>query len=131
MSARIIVVDDNRWVRETLPALLDDEGYRVEVAENGEDAFRRVCREPVDLVLTDVSMPEVDGLELIRLMRADPFFRTVPIIAMTAYGGRRLEEARQAGADACFEKPLQHEVLLTTITGLLKRSAAPPQTTRP
>jgi CheY-like chemotaxis protein len=124
MGARIIVVDDNRWVRETLPALLDDEGYRVEVAVDGEDAFKRICREAVDLVLTDVSMPDVDGIELIRLMRTDPFFRSVPIVAMTAYGGRRMEDARAAGADACFEKPLQHEVLLTTIDGLLKRSRA-------
>lgn len=118
----ILVVDDNRYVQETLPALLEEEGYRVAVAKNGEEGFRQVCTQPIDLVITDVAMPEVDGLELIRLMRLDPFFQRLPIVAITAYGGRRMQEAKDAGADACFEKPLDHPLLLETVARLSKRS---------
>lgn len=120
----ILVVDDNRFIQETLPALLAEEGYRVTVAKNGEDGFRRVCTQPVDLVITDVAMPEVDGLELIRLMRLDPFFQRVPIVAITAYGGRRMQEAKDAGADVCFEKPLDHPLLLDTVARLSRRDGA-------
>ena len=116
----VLVVDDNRFIQASLPALLEEEGYRVSVARNGEEGFRRVCTQPVDLVITDVAMPEVDGIELIRLMRLDPFFQRVPIVAITAYGGRRMQEARDAGADACFEKPLDHPVLIDTVARLTR-----------
>lgn len=122
MSRRpnVLVVDDNRFIQASLPALLEEEGCRVSVARNGEEGFRRVCTEPVDLVITDVAMPDVDGIELIRLMRLDPFFQRVPIVAITAYGGRRMQEARDAGADACFEKPLDHPVLIDTVARLTR-----------
>lgn len=116
----VLVVDDNRFIQESLPALLEEEGYRVSVAKNGEEGFRRVCTQPVDLVITDVAMPDVDGIELIRLMRLDPFFQRVPIIAITAYGGRRMQEAKDAGADACFEKPLDHPLLIDTVARLTR-----------
>lgn len=122
MSERptVLVVDDNRFIQESLPALLEEEGYRVSVAKNGEEGFRRVCTQPVDLVITDVAMPDVDGIELIRLMRLDPFFQRVPIVAITAYGGRRMQEAKDAGADACFEKPLDHPLLIDTVARLTR-----------
>ncbi|AKF10186.1 response regulator [Sandaracinus amylolyticus] len=119
----VLVVDDNRFIQESLPALLEEEGYRVTVAHNGEDGFRRVCTQPVDLVITDVAMPEVDGVELIRLMRLDPFFQRVPIVAITAYGGRRMQEAKDAGADVCFEKPVDHPLLLDTVARLTRAAS--------
>lgn len=114
----ILVIDDNRGIQMSLPALLEEEGYRVLVAGNGEEGFRRVCSETVDLVITDVAMPDVDGIEFIRLMHLDPFFQRVPIVAMTAHGGRKLQEAKDAGAAVCFEKPLDHGMLLNTIARL-------------
>jgi CheY-like chemotaxis protein len=116
----ILVVDDNRWIQQALPALLEEEGFLVRVAGNGEEGFRSVCAGGVDLVITDVTMPEVDGVELIRLMRLDPFFQRTPIVAITAYGGRRLEEAKDAGADVCFEKPIDHPFLVDTIARLIR-----------
>lgn len=120
-QARVLVVDDNKWIQQTLPALLEEEGYQVEVAWNGEEGFRRVCTDQIDLVITDVSMPEVDGLELIRLMRRDPFFQRVPIIAITAFGSRKLDEAKDAGANVCFSKPLDHPTLLDNVARLTKK----------
>jgi CheY-like chemotaxis protein len=117
---RVLVVDDNRYVRQTLPYVLENEGYAVQIAENGEEAFRAACREPFDLVLTDISMPDVGGVDLIRLMRQDPFFRQTPIVAMSAFGSQRLLEAKAAGANACLEKPLRHEELLRLVARLVR-----------
>src|SRR5688572_18399028 len=116
----ILVVDDNRQIRQTLPFVLEAEGYAVKVAANGEQAFQLACQGGVQLVLTDVSMPDVDGVELIRLMRQDPFLRTVPIVAMTAYGHERTVEARDAGANVCLTKPLDHRELLALIGKLTR-----------
>jgi CheY-like chemotaxis protein len=117
--ASILVVDDNKFIQQSLPALLEEIGYRVHVATNGDEGFKRVCTEKVDLVITDVAMPDVDGIELIRLMRLDPFFQRVPIVAITAYGGRKMQEAKDAGANVCFEKPLDHNTLLETLSRLI------------
>lgn len=123
-GAKILVVDDNRLVRQTLPALLEEEGYRVGIAGNGEEGFRAVCTDGADLVITDVSMPDVDGIELIRLMRRDPFFHGVPVVAISAQGGKRLQEAKDAGATVCFAKPLDHAELIETVARLTKARAS-------
>lgn len=112
---RILVVDDHKQIQQTLPFLLQEEGYEVKVAGNGEQAFQIACQGGVQLVLTDISMPDVSGIELIRLMKQDHFLRSVPVIAMTAFGSERCAEARDAGATVCLEKPLDHEELLRLI----------------
>ncbi len=114
----ILVIDDNRGIQRSLPALLEEEGYTVSVAINGEDGFRAMCSARFDLVITDLAMPDVDGIEFIRLMQRDPFFARIPIVAMTAHGGRRLQEAKDAGASVVFEKPLDHGMLLNEISRL-------------
>jgi CheY-like chemotaxis protein len=120
VAKRVLVVDDNRYVRQTLPYVLKEEGYEVEVAENGEEAFKIACRHPVDLVLTDISMPDVDGIELIRLIRQDPFLRALPVVAMTAFGTQRCADARDAGATVCLEKPLRHAELVALLGRLTR-----------
>jgi CheY-like chemotaxis protein len=121
VAKRVLVVDDNRDVRQTLPYVLREEGYEVEVATNGEEAFKIACRDAFDLVLTDISMPGVDGIELIRLIRQDPFLRALPVVAMTAFGTQRCADARDAGATVCLEKPLRHAELVSLL-GRLTRS---------
>lgn len=120
-GANILVVDDNKLVQQTLPALLEEEGHHVRIAGNGEEGFRALCTEGADLVITDISMPDVDGIELIRLMRRDPFFQGVPIVAISARGGPRLQEAKDAGATVCFSKPLDHSELLGAVARLAKQ----------
>jgi CheY-like chemotaxis protein len=121
-AKRVLVVDDNRHVRQTLPYVLREEGYEVEVAANGEEAFKIACQRPVDLVLADISMPDVDGIELIRLIRQDHFLRALPIVAMTAFGGQRCEDARDAGATVCLEKPLRHGELVALLGRLTQQA---------
>jgi len=105
-------------LRRTLDALFTRAGYSVELASNGEEAFQLLCQKPIDIVLTDIVMPEVDGLELIRLTRQDPFLRHLPVIAMSGHG-QATKEARQAGATACLDKPVLGELVLALACRLL------------
>ena len=115
---RALIVDDSALLRRTLDALFTRAGYSVELASNGEEAFRLLCQKPVDIVLTDVVMPDVDGVELIRLTRQDPFLRRLPVIAMSGHGGATAQ-ARQAGATACLDKPVHAELVLALACRLL------------
>jgi two-component system response regulator AtoC len=113
MTTRILIVDDDDSLRESLELVLAAESYDVVVAEDGETALRLIEETPIDIVLSDLRMPGVDGLELIPLLR-----RRLPdatIILMSAYGTEDLAiEAMKRGAYDYIAKPFQpSEVLLT------------------
>ena len=91
----VLVAEDHEDSRDALRTLLDALGYRVFVAENGEQAVEVARAERPDLILMDMMMPGMDGFQATRALRADPGFQDVPIIAITA-----LEGARQAVLDA-------------------------------
>ena len=106
---RVLVVDDTRTNRELLRALLDRAGHAARVVRDGAEAVAAVREEVPDLVLMDVSMPEVDGLEATRRIRAlDGAAGRVPIVAMTAYAfASDVEACRTAGMDAHLAKPIR------------------------
>jgi CheY-like chemotaxis protein len=111
----VLVVDDDARVRAALATLLRGAGYRVEVASDGEQGFKLLCRLPVDVVLTDLSMPNVDGIELIRLVRRDPFLLHLPVIAMAPFGSARQVEAKDVGATACADQPVRNEQIIAMV----------------
>jgi two-component system response regulator MprA len=127
----ILVVDDERAVRESLRRALELEGYGVELAADGEEALHRLSLEPVpDAVVLDILMPGVDGLEVCRRLRSDG--NTVPVLMLTA---RSEVDSRvaglDAGADDYLPKPFALAELLARLRALLRRSgetngAAPP-----
>jgi DNA-binding response OmpR family regulator len=82
MDQSILVVDDDHDMAEVLEDLLDEEGYRVRCAFNGEAALREIAHEPPDLVLADVMMPQVDGVSLAKQLRARGW--TMPVVLMSA-----------------------------------------------
>jgi DNA-binding NtrC family response regulator len=82
MDQSILVVDDDHDMAEVLEELLDEEGYRVRCAFNGEAALREIAHEPPDLVLADVVMPQVDGVSLAKQLQARG--RAVPVVLMSA-----------------------------------------------
>jgi DNA-binding response OmpR family regulator len=82
MERSILVVDDNHDMAEVLEELLDEEGYRVRCAFNGEAALREIAHEPPDLVLADVMLPQVDGVSLARQLQARG--RAIPVVLMSA-----------------------------------------------
>ncbi len=123
----ILLAEDHPINRELAVTILTQEGHRVTEAYNGKEALALATGRPFDLVLMDVQMPELDGLEAIRLIRGDeqPTGRHVPIIALTAHamkGDRELCLA--AGADAYLSKPVKRRELLEAIRSLAGHASA-------
>lgn len=119
--ARVLLVDDEPAVLEILRQTLLAEGYEVSVAANGREAVERMKEQLFDLVLTDLIMPEKDGIQTILELRGiDPF---VPVIAMsggTAAGdGDFLPLARQLGAKAVLSKPFEYRTFMESVRGAL------------
>jgi len=120
--ARILVIDDDEQVLDMLYQSLTREGYDVLRASNGEQGLRLYRQEPVDLIITDIIMPEKEGIETIIELRQD--FPDVKIIAMSG-GGRigtkdYLHLAKIFGVQRTFTKPVAREQLLDAITELLE-----------
>ncbi len=115
--ARILIVDDEREVAHGLAAILGARGYDVEVAFDGLEVLARLEREPrVDLVLLDYSMPECDGEEVMRRVRADPSFESLPILLATASS---IDLTVMQRATGLLRKPYPREVLLAMIQQML------------
>ena len=119
MKPRVLVVDDEPRLGESLVTALERSGYNCGVCVSGEDALRFVAEHGVDLVVTDLRMPGMDGLELMRRLRQD--LPELPILLMTAYGDvRSAVEAMRAGAFDYVTKPFDHEELRELVARALE-----------
>lgn len=120
---RVLVVDDNAQNLKLARVLLGSSGYEVRTAVDAEDALRVLDTFEPRLILMDLQLPGMDGLELTRRLKADPARRHILIVALTAYAmkGDR-EKALAAGCDEYVPKPLDIELLSRTIADLLARS---------
>jgi CheY-like chemotaxis protein len=107
---RLLVVDDDREIREALRTALEDEGYTVAVAANGAEAIHKMSERPPRLVLLDLMMPVVDGWEVLDHMRADPELAGVPVCVVSALPGRR-----PPSADFVLRKPFAVEEVLGVV----------------
>jgi len=121
---RILVVDDDETVRLALRRMLESAGYEVQEAPNGRVAMT-LCREdPPDVMITDIFMPEQEGMETIQAMRRE--FPGVKLIAVSGQAGAvYLRVAKLLGAQASLEKPLRMDTVLATIRSVLGGEAAP------
>ena len=129
MSKRILVVDDDALLRRSLAFNLERAGYTVSTAAAAEDALAVARLEPPDLVLLDIGLPGMDGLDALRNLRAQA---DVPVIFLTARR-RQLDEVLglELGADDYITKPFDIDVLLARIKVVLRRSVSPAPTTPP
>ncbi len=121
--AVVLVAEDHPDSRDALCTLLDALGYRVETAVNGREAVQAALSLGPDLILMDVMMPEMDGFEATRVLRAAPGFRQVPIIALTAMEGAR-EKVLAAGCDDYVPKPIDVRTFLERVDGWARSGRA-------
>ena len=104
MAAKILVVDDELHVRGVLSEFLTEEGYEVIVATNGEEAIELAETESPQVILLDIKMPGIDGIEVCNTLKARERTRSIPIIIVTSYADRDVE-AYLEGADDFVTKP--------------------------
>ncbi|MCF6312497.1 MAG: response regulator [Verrucomicrobiales bacterium] len=131
---RLLIVDDQSANRLILSRLLNISGYLTFEAHDGQQALDFILSHPLDLVIMDLEMPNMDGLEATHQIRAlrDPRLASLPILA--ASGNPQAQTQRQvleAGANAFLTKPFAHPALLKTIASLLSPSPAPSSPTAP
>ncbi|MEZ4255450.1 MAG: response regulator [Polyangiales bacterium] len=119
-SKRILVVDDSNVVRKVVSRMLMSKGYSVTVCSSGEEAFTTLLAEQFDLVVSDVVMGALSGIQLCRLVRSDPDTATTPVILLTAaYDPRSRFWGAHSGADACIAKEAMTAELPPTVERLL------------
>ena len=117
---RILVVDDTPDNCLLVQAILQDEGYEVELSESGRDALAKIDRSPPDLVLLDVMMPGMDGYEVTRRIRQNTALPFIPILLTTAYGQPSVAQGLDLGADDFIRKPVHFDELLARVRALLR-----------
>lgn len=115
----VLVVDDSGDTRKVLSMALEISGYRVSVAANGMEALEILQLQRHDLVLTDLWMPNMDGAELVRLLRQNPATASTPIVLMTASCPPQLRAT--VAVDAFMTKPFEFEPLLKLLASLSRR----------
>ncbi len=116
MSRTILAVDDSASVRMMVSFTLQQHGYRVIEAVDGEDGLSKLDGEQVDMVITDLNMPKMDGIGLIRGIRENPSCRYTPIIMLTTESqDARKQEGKAAGATCWITKPFNPDQLLAVV----------------
>ena len=121
-EARILIVEDNEQNRKLARDLLQVHGYRTIEAETGEDAIALASTHAPDLVVMDVHLPGMSGVDALAKMRAAPTTRAIPVLAFTAsVMPQDRSEIMAAGFDAFMSKPIDLEAFLQTVADALKR----------
>lgn len=116
MAKRVMTVDDSATVRKVLQITLTEAGYDVVEAIDGADALKKLSQESVDMLVTDLNMPNIDGLGLIQQVRQKPGNRFMPIIMLTTESQPEKKSAgKVAGASGWITKPFRPEQLLAVV----------------
>jgi DNA-binding response OmpR family regulator len=120
MPTEILIVDDEPSIVVPIQFLMEQQGYTVMVAENGEGALDIIYKYKPDLILLDIMLPRIDGYEVCEIVRLDPRYRDIKIIFITAKG-REVEIAKglALGADAYITKPFSNTELISKVKELL------------
>lgn len=123
MPKEILIVDDEPSIVVPIQFLMEQQGYSVLVAENGEDALDAIYKYKPDLILLDIMLPRIDGYEVCEIVRLNPEYRGTKIIFLTAKG-REVEIAKglSLGADAYIIKPFSNTELVAKVKELLEKT---------
>jgi two-component system chemotaxis response regulator CheY len=121
MAHTLLIVDDSASMRQMVSFTLKDAGYDVIAATNGKDALTKLDGAKISMVITDLNMPEMDGIELIKQLRGKAGFKFTPIVMLTTESQDSKKMAgKQAGASGWIVKPFKPEQLLDTIKKFVK-----------
>jgi len=120
MAKRILVVEDNDLNRKLFCDVLKAHGFAVEPVGDGHVALERAREFVPQLIIMDIQLPHVSGLDLIEAAKADPILRGIPVLAVTAYAGKGDEERiRQAGAEGYLAKPVSIGPFMAAVRALI------------
>ncbi|WP_028980181.1 response regulator [Sporocytophaga myxococcoides] len=121
MKKTILIADDSESVREVVSYTLINAGYEVLIGIDGEDALKYLNGKEIHLVLTDLHMPKMDGIALIKEIRSKPEYKFIPILFLTTESNAsKKEEAKAAGATGWIVKPFVPEKLIETIQRVIR-----------
>ena len=119
---RILIVEDSGTMRSMIASTLEELGFPVKIveAENGFEALRLLPRQRFDLVVTDINMPDINGLELVSFLKGNEVYRQIPLVIVSTESSERdREKGLRLGADAYLVKPFASEDLRQVVSGLL------------
>ena len=120
MSKKILTVDDSASVRQMVALTLKGAGFEVIEGSDGQDALKKIDGQEIAMVITDLNMPHMNGLDLILALRAKPEFRFTPIVFLTTESqAEKKQAAKSAGATGWIVKPFKPEQLLSVVKKVL------------
>lgn len=121
MSKTVLVVDDSTSMRQMVSFTLKESGFEVIEGSNGQEALSQAQGKPLNLVITDLNMPVMDGMTLIRQLRAKPEYKFTPILMLTTESqDARKQEGKAAGATGWIVKPFNPEQLLQVVAKVVR-----------
>lgn len=116
MAKIALTVDDSKTIREMVSFTLSNAGFEVIEAEDGQHALNVLSGKEVDVIITDLNMPNMNGIELMKALRSDPKYKFKPILMLTTEGdASKKEEGKQAGATGWIVKPFNPEKLIQVV----------------
>ena len=121
MAKKILIVEDTDDTRVYMESVLELEGFDVVSARDGLEGLEQATSELPDLIITDISMPHLDGFQMIQEIRARPDQKHVPILAITSHGMDKAMEAIKGGADRALARPVENHLLVAFVAELLKK----------
>ena len=122
MVKNILVVDDCRTTRKIVSLYLNNAGYKTIAAANGVEAIEKLVSSEVDIIISDLNMPQMDGAGLVEWVRSNPSYRDIPFIILTTENDNlRKSELIRKGASAFLSKPITKENLVEEVTRISER----------